>query len=300
MSKFRGKRSFLVAKKDILKAFSTDRIYSVNDIQTILKLNREYWRIPDWVRGEDFIKLLTQYTPFKEFTIEFENSPQNDIVRYSLTEPNIYHLGASLVNHSFLSHYSAMVIHQLTEQVPKSIFVNRELTLKPSKPSMLTQEGIDAAFSKPQRVSNNIGVLGDFQFFLLNSKFLKREGIQDIKISSDDERDMPVIQVTSLERTLIDIIVRPDYAGGIYEVEKAYAMAKDSVSINRLVALLKHFNYIYPYHQSIGFMLEKTDYKPIQIDLLRRLPMEYNFYLGYNLKELEYSKSWKLYYPKGF
>jgi predicted transcriptional regulator of viral defense system len=109
-----------------------------------------------------------------------------------------------------------------------------------------------------------------------------------------------LISITSLERTLIDIAVRPDYSGGPGEVLKAFENAKEKVSINKLNAILKKINFIYPYHQVIGFYLERAGYRASQIDLLRKKEIEYDFYLTYNMGETEYSPIWKLYYPKGF
>ena len=40
------------------------------------------------------------------------------------------------------------------------------------------------------------------------------------------------VRVTDLERTLIDIAVRPEYAGGVYEVLNVYRLAKGKVSAN--------------------------------------------------------------------
>ena len=68
--------------------------------------------------------------------------------------------------------------------------------------------------------------------------------------------DYGPLRFTNLERTLIDAAVRPVYAGGVFEVRKAYQLAKEKVSVNRLAALLQKLNYIYPYHQAIGFYLE--------------------------------------------
>ena len=61
------------------------------------------------------------------------------------------------------------------------------------------------------------------------------------------------LRFTNLERTLIDATVRPVYAGGVFEVRKAYELAKEKVSVNRLAALLQKLDYTYPYHQAIGF-----------------------------------------------
>lgn len=61
--------------------------------------------------------------------------------------------------------------------------------------------------------------------------------------------------MTKLERTLIDIAVRPNYAGGVHHVLEAYAAAKSRVSVNVLLATLQKMEYVYPYHQVIGFYI---------------------------------------------
>jgi predicted transcriptional regulator of viral defense system len=109
------------------------------------------------------------------------------------------------------------------------------------------------------------------------------------------------LRITDVERTLIDIAVRPEYAGGVFEVLEAYRRARDTVSINRLVAYLESIDYIYPYHQAIGFYLTKVNsYNESEVALLRRLEIEYDFYLVHQMREKDYSNEWRLFYPKGF
>ena len=71
--------------------------------------------------------------------------------------------------------------------------------------------------------------------------------------------------------------------------------------MNRLAATLKKLNYIYPYHQAIGFYLEKAGYKKSLINLLQDFEIKYDFYLTYQIKDkesLKYSPKWRLYFPK--
>jgi predicted transcriptional regulator of viral defense system len=110
-----------------------------------------------------------------------------------------------------------------------------------------------------------------------------------------------MIRVTDVERTLIDSTVRPVYAGGVFEVLNAYRLARPRVSVNKLAATLKKLDYIYPYHQVIGFYLEKTGvYKETSIALLQKFDFKYDFYLTHGMKETAYSEKWRLYFPKGF
>lgn len=61
------------------------------------------------------------------------------------------------------------------------------------------------------------------------------------------------LPVTGLERTLIDITVRLRYAGGVFQVARAFENAVDAIDADRLVSLLDALNHRYPYHQGIGF-----------------------------------------------
>ncbi|OGR95314.1 MAG: hypothetical protein A2902_05485 [Elusimicrobia bacterium RIFCSPLOWO2_01_FULL_64_13] len=68
-----------------------------------------------------------------------------------------------------------------------------------------------------------------------------------------------------------------------------------------MASYLKKLNYIYPYHQVIGFYMQKAGgYDTSQIDLLRSPGMDYDFYIAYGMRETEYIKEWRLHVPKGF
>jgi hypothetical protein len=83
-------------------------------------------------------------------------------------------------------------------------------------------------------------------------------------------------------------------------VLKAFKNAKGKVSINRLADMLKNLDYVYPYHQAIGFYLERAGvYDKSSIRLLRKTKMSHDFYLAHGMKDPEYSKEWRLFYPQG-
>jgi len=57
--------------------------------------------------------------------------------------------------------------------------------------------------------------------------------------------------------------------------------------------------YVYPYHQAIGFYLEKSEgYSSSALERFRdRYDFEYDFYLAYGMKDTRYDKRWRLHVP---
>ena len=57
--------------------------------------------------------------------------------------------------------------------------------------------------------------------------------------------------------------------------------------------------FTYPYHQAIGFYLEKAGYQEKDIIPFYKMEQNFKFYLTYNMPFKEFSPHWNLYYPKG-
>jgi predicted transcriptional regulator of viral defense system len=283
-----------IAKSDIVAAFEdlpTD-VLTIADIERIFAQNRQNWRVSRATKVEEFLTYLLDKTQLTRAEFPF---PGRKETRYVWGEVPLYSLVLSLRAKSYFSHYSAVYLHQLTEQAPKAIYLNAEQTPKPVPKGPLAQDRIDVAFRSRQRITTNIGQYGEFKIHLLSGKFTNQLGVVDFPLSENYK-----VRVTDLERTLIDIAVRPLYAGGPFEVLKAYRLAKPYASINRLTATLKRLEYVYPYHQAIGFYLERAGgYPSAAIDILRKMEIKYDFYLTHQIRDPEYSKEWKLYYPKG-
>ena len=105
---------------------------------------------------------------------------------------------------------------------------------------------------------------------------------------------------TKLERTLIDIVVRPSYGGGVYQVLEAFRRAKELISVGTLIATLRKLNYLYPYQHAIGFYMERAEYEAEQCDRLKELLTDYDFYLAHDMRDREYDSEWRIFFPKGF
>jgi len=284
-----------IAKTDIVKLFDkhSKHIFDFSDIQRILDENRSFWRLAKSMSYSEFVNYLVAKTKLKKKIFNFSYRP---IVRYVWGDVPLYELLLSLKPSSYFTHYTSVYFHDLTEQRPNTIYINVEQERKIRPKGYLVQEKIDAAFKRPTRLSNNLTEYQGWTIRMLNGMHTGNLGVIEMP-GSDGE----TLRITDVERTLIDITVRPEYAGGIHEVLKAYRLAKNKLSVNRLVAILKKINYTYPYHQAIGFCLEKAGvYKKSQLDLMRRFDMRYNFYLMHEMKDYVYSQKWQLYYPKGF
>lgn len=283
------------AKPKIEKFFSesASKVFRLLDLASILEENRETWELPESLYVKAFAKFLIEDSQLKEADLQSENHKAKE-VRYIWNEASPYAVGVSLRRNSYLTHSSAVFLHGLTDQIPKTVFVNYEQSAKPKSSGKLSQEGIDRAFSNQQRQSTFVFEYEGYRITLLSGKQTGRLEVTTLV----NERGEP-LEVTKLERTLIDIAVRPVYAGGVFQVLEAYKSAKEKVSTNTLIATLKKLDYVYPYHQAIGFYMDRAGYPESKWGKLLKLGTEFNFYLSHALpKNREYDDKWRLFYPK--
>lgn len=132
--------------------------------------------------------------------------------------------------------------------MPKVLYVNYEQSAKPRPSGTLTQEGIDRAFRGQQRESTFAFAYKDYRLVLLSGKNTRQLAVQTKQLP-----DGGTVRVTRLERTLIDIAVRPTYDGGSLPGVEAYRMTTQVLSPDKLVATLEQLDCLYPYYQAIRF-----------------------------------------------
>ena len=267
------------------------RIYSLRGLQQLLIELKEEDLLPQSLSFTAFKKCFLDLEEVREETIFCPNYEKKEI-RYLWRQPSVFDVALSLRPRSCLSHGSAIFLHGLNDQIPKTIFVNQEQSKKePPKKSSLTQESLNRAFaSVKQRRSRMI-----YEYEGTNITILNGKHTQELEVGNIEGK-----RVTKLERTLIDIVVRPEYAGGVYQVLEAYKEAKGRASTNVLLATLKKLQYVYPYHQAIGFYMQRAGWSEKQYARLLKLELEFDFYLTYGIKEAEYDPTWRLFYPQGF
>lgn len=284
-----------IKSEDQIRSFfekASSRVFSPAELAGIVEEHRNIWNLAATTPVAKLMERLVANNVLRLIEIPFSN--EKIFQRYLFGEPSAYEVAVSLHNKSYLSHYTAVFLHGLTTQVPKTIYVTHEQSAKVQARGTLTQAAIDAAFLLPQRRPETKGVFEDYNLILLSGKYTNRLGVTTVA------RDRERLSYTGLERTLIDITVRPNYAGGAFMVLEAYKKALAlNLSVNKLAATLNNLSFIYPYHQAVGFYLTRAGYTGDLLSLLRKQPMSFDFYLDYQLEERGYSPDWKIYYPMG-
>ncbi|MBW8467874.1 MAG: hypothetical protein K0M67_06400 [Thiobacillus sp.] len=286
-----------IAKPDILAYFEAlPPVIRPKQMMGVLARERAGWRLAKRTTVRDFIDFLKKQGKLLEHKFAFPHQPET---LYVWGELPTMELLLHLKPRSYYSHYTAMRLHGLTEQVPKVLYLSHERASDTQWNTSLTQSAIDEAFLQPARVSNNYADFKNWQVLLINSANTGELGVLDHEAQLSSESRVKV-RATNIERTLIDAAVRPAYCGGVFEVAKAFELAKDVVSVNAMGAMLGKLRYTYPYHQAIGFYLERAGYRASTLDLMRRFPMEFDFYLTHEMSATRYVQAWRLHVPEGF
>lgn len=246
----------------------------------------------DIQKPTQFVEAVVASGILKEMEIASEHyASKKRFIKPSATP---FQVALSLGKSTFLSHASAALIHGIGEQIPKTIYVNREQSPKPRPTESPTQDRLDRAFAGRQRTSNYVFRYASNRIVMLNGKATGRFEVATFEGPSGERVD-----ATTLARTLIDIAVRPAYAGGIAQVLDSYRAAKKRVSGQQLFDVLQGLDYLYPYHQTIGFLLERASFGKGDVTPFRKSKMAFDFYLVHGMREKEYVPEWRLYIPKG-
>jgi hypothetical protein len=94
---------------------------------------------------QEFVDLMTGTTALQSVQVKREKK-----TLYTWGPATIFEVAASLLPRAYLSHYTALYLHGLSEQISNQIFVNQEQSSKAPSLLLLTQGDMDASFARPQ------------------------------------------------------------------------------------------------------------------------------------------------------
>lgn len=268
--------------------------FNYSKIRDIVNEKRSEWQISQNRSLKNILNYLIKKKVLFSNTVINPENEQNQI--YTWKTKDDYSIITGIKTEGYFAFYTAAYFHELTLQIPKTFYINRERSydLAPPTNNSLSQAGIDKAFSKPQRRSKTVYRYNDKKIIFTNGKYTDKLGVYP---TTQFNRKGSYFS-TDIERTLIDISVRPVYSGGVFEVLQAFKLAKDRVDLELLKDYLNELNYTYPYEQLIGFYLDKAGYENDETELFNE-PKKFDFYLTYEMRNKVLSKKWRIYYPKG-
>jgi hypothetical protein len=271
-------------------AQSLKRVLSHTELLPLVFELRVEHAFPRSLSERNFLRRLIEDGVLKEIPVTATYS--FDAKRYHWGPFSDLELALSLKPGAYLSHGTAALLHHLVDHDPARIYINKEQSPKPSK-GILTQTGIDRAFSHKQRESGYVVTHDGTEIVLLSGKNSNRLGVTKITGPQGEP-----LELTNLDRTLIDIAVRPSYAGGARNVAKAYRAAFSQTSISRLTKMLGELSYVYPYHQTLGFYLQNAGHPPATLEPLRDLGLRFDFHLEHGMTHTGFDATWRVHYPE--
>jgi predicted transcriptional regulator of viral defense system len=295
-------------KKIIQKFINSEKqnnklVFNEKELRTFFKKEQEALFMKSKI-FYDFIELIQELKLLEYILLEVYNEKKLFYINKKFNKlPDItktFHCLAILYPKGYVSYKTA--IDYYNKDKPLEIYycieqkVNYNIDENKRK---LKQIDIDNAFLKEYRKTNKHFKIFNHTVYIQHSKYSNRIGINEY-----DYMDCKV-HVSSLERLLVDIIVRPELSGGMKKVLRIYASLsskyRNIINIQKISQILKELDFIYPYFQSIGYLLEKNNCNVLPLEELS--VKKYNFFLTkgkINEKELFFNEKWQVFIPKEY
>ncbi len=217
-----------------------------------------------------------------------------------LDKLNPYAIAQAMFPKEYFCNLSSIYYHSLTNQVPKAIYICYEKKpAKRKKVNTVNNNELRRAFIKPHRHTKHVYTLNNYKVIVVERRArISGSGVVE---SHPPSTLLPnTSRVTCIERSLIDAVVSPQYNGGIVSVYTYFRNARGMLNMARLIKIYRQLDFVYPYSQSIGFLLDRADMSKHASVIYKNFPPERSFYVDHDAKtSWVYDEKWKLYYPAG-
>jgi hypothetical protein len=291
-----ARSSFDIARNEIASYFTVTArdIWKTAEVSKVFNEERAAWSLAKSMAFTDFLKKLLDAGILRKFEFPFPYRPEK---RYALPAVPMLEVLQSIKPGAYYSHATAMAVHGLVDPQGQTIYINHEQ--RPHQRSELAdQPRIDAAFKSKARISSNVINLDGTAICMVNGMHTGQLGV--ITTTTTLHLGQPAaIRVTGLERTLIDIVVRPSYAGGVERVLTAFRHARGRADTGLLLGTLDRLAYVYPYHQALGWYMDRAGYPRAALERIAALPQPCRFYLAHQLEQPTYDDQWGVFVPGG-
>jgi len=219
---------------------------------------------------------------------------------HKLDKLNPYVIAQAMFPKEYFGNLTSIYYHSLTNQVPKAIYICYEKKpAKRKKVNTVNNNELRRSFIKPHRHTKHVYTLNDYAIIVVERRtIISGSGVIE---SHPPSTLLPnTSRVTCIERALIDAVVSPQYNGGIVSVYTYFRNARDMLNMARLIKIYRQLNFIYPFSQSIGFLLDRAGMPKCASVIYKNFPPERSFYVDHGAKTTwVYDEKWKLYYPAG-
>ena len=116
-----------IAKPDIVRYFDQlpEKVFRQKDIAQFLAEQRKFWRLAQSTTTQEFIRYLINSAKLSKIVFPFPQ-PYKKETRFAWGDASLYEIMLMLRPGCYFSHYTAMAFHGLTEQLPKTTYLNSE------------------------------------------------------------------------------------------------------------------------------------------------------------------------------
>lgn len=259
--------------------------YNLNDLKGLLINLKEKGLVSNSMPSSKFYDRLVDIG-LLSFSVFMDGGY---LTRYSFNESlSNEKLLTSLKKNAFLSMSSALNYIGLSEYRNNFIFISKEQTDKGSDSGdvELTQKAIDNAFAKDYRKTHMIGKYNNKHIIFLQPKYTMQFGVTEID----------GIKVSSVNRALVEMVVNVQYFRNSREIIDVFSKIKNHINVDEVFAITQRFDFIYPYFQSIGYILEEIGFEKRELDEFKECISEFDFYTDKNQLNYSYDPYWKMYH----